>query len=133
MYDTKLAAKLQGQLASFLGKFSPHFHKPVHRFIGDMLYGILAEGDVKLSHIVRALREKISAKKVEDRLSRMLSSEGLDAGLQEIIAKEGAAKVKKDTLVIIDPSDIQKPFARKMECLAKVWDGSKGEVGDNLG
>ena len=133
MYDTKLAAKLQGQLASFLGKFSPHFHKPVHRFIGDMLYGILAEGDVKLSHIVRALREKTSAKKVEDRLSRMLSSEGLDAGLQEIIAKEGAAKVKKDTLVIIDPSDIQKPFARKMECLAKVWDGSKGEVGDNLG
>lgn len=92
-----------------------------------MIFWILAEGDVKLSHIVMALREKISPKKVEDRLSRMLSTEGLDAALQETIAKEGASKVKKDTLVIIDPSDIQKPYAKKMECLAKVWDGSKGE------
>ena len=33
----------------------------------------------------------------------------------------------------IDPSDVQKPYAKKMQYLAKVWDGSKGRVGDNLG
>ena len=75
MYDTTIAAKLLGQLESFLGRISPHFHKPVARFIGDMVYGIMVEKDVKLSSIVRALKEKITPKKVEDRLSRMLYRE----------------------------------------------------------
>ena len=133
MYDTTIATKLTDQLKNFLGRISPHFHKPVARFIGDMIYGIMVEKDVKLASIVRALKEKITPKKVEDRLSRMLSSEGLEAGLHGFIASEGARRVHKDTLIILDPSDVQKPYARKMEYLAKVWDGSRGEVGDNLG
>jgi hypothetical protein len=133
MYDTTIATKLLSQLNSFLGRISPHFHKPVARFIGDMMYGIMAEKDVKLSSIVRALKEKITPKKVEDRLSRMLSSSELEHTLHDVIAEMGATKVHKDTLIILDPSDIQKPYAKKMEHLAKVWDGSKGEVGDNLG
>ena len=133
MYDTTIAAKLLRQLESFLGRISPHFHKPVARFIGDMVYGIMVEKDVKLSSIVRALKEKTTPKKVEDRLSRMLSSDGLEAGLHGFIASEGSRRVRKDTLIILDPSDVQKPYAKKMEYLAKVWDGSKGDVGDNLG
>jgi len=133
MYDTTIAAKLLAQLDSFLGRISPRFHKPVARFIGDMMYGIMAEKDVKLTSVVRALKEKTTPKKVEDRLSRMLSSKGLERDLHDVIAAEGAAKVHRDTLIILDPSDVQKPYARKMEHLAKVWDGSKGEVGDNLG
>ena len=133
MYDTTIATKLLGQLKAFLGRISPHFHKPVARFIGDMIYGIMVEKDVKLASIVRALKEKTAPKKAEDRLSRMLSSEGLETGLHGVIASEGARRVHKDTLIILDPSDVQKPYARKMEYLAKVWDGSRGEVGDNLG
>ena len=76
MYDTTIAAKLLQQLESFLGRISPHFHKPVARFIGDMVYGIMVEKDVKLSSVVRALKEKTTPKKVEDRLRRMLSSNG---------------------------------------------------------
>ena len=133
MYDTTIAAKLPGQLESFLGRISPHFHKPVARFIGDMIYGIMAEKDVKLSSVVRALKEGITPKKVEDRLSRMLSSKGLERDPHDVIAAEGARRVHLDTLIILDPSDVQKPYAKKMEHLAKVWDGSKGEVGDNLG
>ena len=67
MYDTKIAAKLLAQLNGFLGRISPHFRKPVARFIGDMMYGIMAEKDVKLSSIVRALKEGITPQKVEDR------------------------------------------------------------------
>ena len=133
MYDTTIATKLIGQLEKFLGRISPRFHKPVARFIGDMMYGIMAEKDVKLSSVVRALKEGITPKKVEDRLSRMLSSKGLERGLHDAIAAEGARKVHQDTLIILDPSDVQKPYAKKMEHLAKVWDGSKGDVGDNLG
>ena len=133
MHDTTIAAKLLKQLESFSGRISPHFHKPAARFIGDMVYGIMVEKDVKLSSVVRALKEKTTPKKVEDRLSRMLSADGLEAGLHRFIASEGAKRVHRDTLIILDPSDVQKPYAKKMEYLAKVWDGSKGEVGDNLG
>ena len=133
MYDTTIAAKLLNQLESFLGRISPHFHKPTARFIGDMIYGIMAQKDVKLSSVVRALKENITPKKVEDRLSRMLSAKGLEENLHDAIAEQGAKKVRKDTLIILDPSDVQKPYAKKMEYLSKVWDGSKGGVGDNLG
>ena len=133
MNDTTIAAKLLNQLESFLGRISPRFHKPTARFIGDMVYGIMAQKDIKLSSIVRTLKEKTTPKKVEDRLSRMLSSKGLEEGLQDAIAELGAKKVHKDTLIILDPSDVQKPYANKMQYLSKVWDGSKGEVGDNLG
>ena len=54
MYATTIASKLLGQLNSFLGRISPHFRKPVARFIGDMMYGIMSQKDVKLSSIVRA-------------------------------------------------------------------------------
>ena len=111
MYDTTIATKLIGQLEKFLGRISPHFRKPVARFIGGMMYGIMAEKDVKLSSVVRALKEGITPKKVEDRLSRMLSSNGLERGLHDAIAAEGAGKVHRDTLIILDPSDVQKPYA----------------------
>lgn len=45
MHDTTIAAKLLKQLESFSVRISPHFHKPAARFIGDMVYGIMAEGE----------------------------------------------------------------------------------------
>ena len=56
--------------------------------MGDMMYGIMAEKDVKLSSVVRALKEGITPKKVEDRLSRMLSSKGLERELHDAIATD---------------------------------------------
>jgi len=55
-----------------------------------MMYGIMKEKGVKLSSIVRALKEETTPKKVEDRLSRMLSAKGLEAGQHGVIAAEAA-------------------------------------------
>ena len=63
MYDTAIAAEPLRQLESFLGRISPHFHMPTVRFIGDMAYGILAQKDVELSSVVRALKEIEAAEK----------------------------------------------------------------------
>lgn len=133
MNSTTIAVKLGAQLSSFLGKLSPLFHAPTVRFIGDMVYGIIAGKDVKLSRIVRALDGKASPRKAEDRLSRLLSTEGIEAGIHKFVASEAAKRVHCNTLIIVDPSDIQKQYARRMEYLSKVWDGSRGEVGGNLG
>ena len=129
MNNSQTAFKVRAQLAQFLGIFSPHFSKPALTFLGDMLYGLQASKDVKLSCIGRGLDEDISLKKTEERLSRNLAREGLDKGIGLAIAKEGAKRVGKDTLVVADPTDIRKLYARGMPYLATVRDGSRGELG----
>lgn len=130
MNNSATAFKAREQLKGFLGELSPHFSKPLGKFVGDMVYGIQASQDVKLSQIARALDEPISMKKLEDRLSRMLLSEGIDQEIFGVIARLGARRIRQDTLIVIDPTDIQKLYAEKMEYLARVRDGSTGEIGN---
>jgi hypothetical protein len=42
----------------------------------------------------------------------------------------GSALVGRDTLLILDPSDIRKKYAKKMQYLARVHDGSENELGN---
>lgn len=130
MNNSQTAFKVRGQLAQFLGIFSPHFSKPVMTFLGDMLYGLQASKDVKLSCIGRGLDEGILLKKTAERLSRNLLREGLDEGIFRAVAREGAKRVGKDTPVVVAPTDIRKLYARRMPYPATVRDGSKGELGD---
>jgi hypothetical protein len=128
MHYSGLALKLRGQIHDFSGKLSPRFSKPKRRFVEQMIYGIQAKGDVKLSEIARSLNERIALLKTETRLSRNLSDDGLEESLLFDIAKMGARRVHRDTLLLIDPTDVRKDFAKKMEHLAFVRDGSTGEI-----
>lgn len=130
MKHTMTAFKTREQLHHFLGGLSPHFSKPTASFVGDMLYGIQTAQDVKLSEIARALDAPISIKKQEDRLSRMLANPALEETFCRLIPSLAAKRIGPDTLIVIDPSDIQKLYAEKMEFLAKVRDGSTGEIGN---
>jgi hypothetical protein len=125
-----LGRKLRDQLHTFSGKLSTHFSKPIQRFVEQMLYGIQAGQDVKLSSIGRALGEEIALIKTEERLSRNLDHEGLEKELHHQVAKAGSRYVHDDTYVLVDPSDITKPYAEKMEYLATVRDGSKNELAE---
>jgi len=42
----------------------------------------------------------------------------------------GAGRVHRGTLLIIDPTDLTKTYAKKMEYLSWVWDGSRKEIRD---
>ena len=80
------------------------------------------------SHGKRSLNERIALSKTETRLSRNLARDGLEEALLFDIAKMGARRVRKDTLLLIDPTDVRKDYAKKMEYLATVRDGSAGEL-----
>jgi hypothetical protein len=54
----------------------------LRNFVGEMLFGIQASQDVKLSNIARSLQEDISLIKTEDRLSRNLHAEELETYLR---------------------------------------------------
>src|SRR5574344_21270 len=131
--DSITAFRTREQLRKFLGIFSPRFSKPKLEFLGQMLFGIQAARDTLVSEIARSLQEDILAKKTQERLERHLRSDGLDDKVHGSILCDAASSIHEDTLIVIDPTDVQKPYAEKMPYLAKVWDGSEGKVGDNLG
>ena len=128
MNHRQIARKLQEQIHNFSGIFYPHFSKPRLKFIEQMIYGIQAGRDVKLSSIGRSLGEGILLKKTEERLSRHLAVPGLGQRINEVIASHGSRKVHKDTLIVIDPTDVRKPYAKSMPYMARVRDGSTGEI-----
>jgi len=68
--------------------------------------------------------------KTHDRLSRNLKNIHLESAIEKSLLGLAAPYIKKDTLIVIDPSDIIKPYARKMEYLGEVRDGSKKEIGN---
>lgn len=124
----QLSFKLRGQLQKFLGIFSPHFSKPLHDFLSDMCYGILSSKNIKISEIARNLREDVSIKKVCERLSRNLKTDALGQLLNELIVRQAAPFITNETLVVIDPTDICKLYAKKRPYLATVRDGSSGTL-----
>ncbi len=128
MNRTQTALKIREQFDGFMGIVSPHFSKPLCKFLNQMVFGLQSAKDIKLSNVARALDEPIALKKTEERLSRNLAAEGMDEKLNAIIADEGASRIGRDTLIIVDPTDIRKEYAEKMPYLATIHDGSSGEL-----
>jgi Transposase DDE domain len=121
----QIGLKLRGQIQVFSGKLSSGMGKIAGRFVEEMIYGIQARGSVHLSEIARSLSEKTSVKKRIDRLSRNLARAGLGDEISAGILAEGAGRIHQNTLLIVDPTDIAKKYAKKMEYLARVRDGSE--------
>jgi hypothetical protein len=128
--DTIVVAKIKAQLSKFSGIISKGFSKPKRRLIKEFLYGIQATKDVKLSNIGRSLNEDQGLIKTEDRLSRNLDDVDFTDGINREICRLGGSKVLDDMVIAIDPGDIRKKYARKMEYLCGIYDGSRNEVGN---
>jgi hypothetical protein len=124
--DSKIAGKIKTQITRFAHKISSGFQKPAKKFMVQMLYGIQASKDVKLSNISRSLNEQIPLIKTETRLSRNIGKHDLTEQINGNLLADGASRVNPDTVIALDISDIDKPYARKMENLALVRDGSIG-------
>ena len=125
MNDTIIASKAKAQLASFMGKVFTHFQKPARRFVEDCIYGIQASGDTKLSSIVRAIDDDIKPIYTEKRLSRNLDGDGIGDSVAAAVLKAGAASVRSDTLLLVDPTEMRKEFAHAMEYVTRVRDASR--------
>ena len=126
---SRMARKLRGRIAAFSGELSRGLPKVAERFVREMVYGIQASQSVVLTKIGRTLEETVSIKKVEERLSRQLLRPGLGQRIQGNLLSMAAACVGEETLLILDPSDIRKKYAKKMQYVGTVHDGSENELG----
>jgi hypothetical protein len=123
------AEKIREQIAQFSGKLSQGLCKPGQRFVEEMLYGIQAAQSVKLTEIGRSLGEAIPLLKTVKRLSENLIRAELGAVLAAGLLREGGKRIRADSLLVLDLSDLRKKYAEKMEYLATIRDGSEKELG----
>lgn len=113
--EYKAVVVLKAQLSKFSGIISKGFNKPKKKLIKEMLYGIQTSKDVKLSNISRTLKEEQSLIKTEDRLSRNLDDQDFTDTINEEIMRLAARKITEDMVIAIDPGDLRKKYAKKME------------------
>jgi len=125
--NSKILGKIKAQITRFGHKVSEGHNKPVRKWMLQMLYGIQASKDVKLSNIARSLNEEIPLIKTETRLSRNLGRRDLTESINGRLVAEGSRRIQQETVIALDLSDLDKPYAEKMEYLARVRDGSTGE------
>src|SRR5262249_40557567 len=96
------------------------------RFIADMVPGLVIANHAHLSNVPRSLSggaEDVHG--VEKRLSRHLGSEHWDMNpLHDRLLADSAAFVRNDTLIVADTTDLAKYYAKKLEGLGTVHDGS---------
>ena len=128
MHYAGTAYKLREQIIKFSGVLSSGLPKCARRFVTEMIYGIQARQSVRLTEIGRALEEKIALRKTEYRLCRQLEREELWEHLTDAVCRLAAPQIKDNTLLILDISDISKKYAKKMEYLGMVRDGSEKEL-----
>ena len=130
MHSAKVAAQIRVQIRRFSGKSRWDCPRRAARLVREVIYGVQSRGSVRLSKIARALEEKIRLKKVMARLSRQLNRPGLRQRVRENLLKLAAPRVGTETLLVVDLTDVIKPYARKMEYLARVRDGSTKKLGN---
>lgn len=118
-------SRFKAQVNKFSGILSHGLPKTSKRFFKEMLYGIQAGKDVKLSNISRSLQEAIPLIKTENRLSRNLSQIDFSDYINAELLRLGDRHVSEHMVIGIDPGDINKPYAQAMEHMCSIYDGDK--------
>ena len=125
----QIGSKLRQQIHTFSGELCTNVGKTSSRFIEEMIFGLSASGSVRLTEIGRSLEEDIALHATHKRLSRNLADKSLGPTVEKKVLELGAKRITEKTLLIIDPTDLQKKYAEKMEYLATVRDASEKTIG----
>jgi hypothetical protein len=127
MAGTPLTTAIRRRLYTFAdGIARPFSDSRRRRFLTDMLAGLVTAGHVHLTAIARGVSNGAgNIHAAEKRLSRHLASEHWDASpLADGLLRRSAGFVGDDTLIVADTTDLAKYYARSMEGLGRVHDGS---------
>lgn len=130
MPSVSLARDIKRRLYAFTQRLaSPFTDARRQGFIKDMVNGLVIGGHVHLTRIARAIGDGTdNIHSVEKRLSNHLGSEHWDMSpLGDRLLDQVAQQVTDDSLIVADLTDIAKYYARHLEGLGRVHDGSDPE------
>jgi hypothetical protein len=125
---SKSSRRIQEKLLRYLNPLLLGLNKTDQRFIKEASYGILKKEDIKLSSIVKSLDEDIKPESTENRLSRKIRTKDYTEFITKKLLELSKGKIRDDTVMAIDLSDITKKYSESQEYLAKVYDGSEDKV-----
>jgi len=125
-----LMDSISSNLHGFLKKIANHLSVPDKKFLRDSLIGLLRCGKPVVCQMARHLpNQRIKFLSRLDRLeAHLVKDSDFDNKIKAELPTHWLPFVKDDTPLILDLSDIAKPFAKKMDYLAKIRDGSTGEL-----
>lgn len=125
-----LMESLSSNLHSFLEKTSKNLSLPAKKFLRDGFIGLIRAGQPVVCQMARHLPNQRT--KFLSRLDRLeghlVNDSNFDDQLKDTLPEVWLPYFKDDTPIIVDLSDLAKPYARKMDYLAIVRDGSTGEL-----
>ncbi len=125
-----LMESISSNLHNFLKKIVKNLSVPDKKFLRDGLIGLIRCGKPIVCQMARHLPNQRT--KFLSRLDRLEAHLGKDSKFDGNIKAElpefWLPFIQDDTPIILDLSDIAKPFAKKMDYLATVRDGSSGQL-----
>lgn len=127
MGSTTLTTAIRRRLSTFAaGVARPFTDSRRRQFITQMITGLVAAGHVHLTKVARATHRGVAnIHSAQKKLSGHLASEHWNtAPLAAQLLRRSAAMVTDDTLIPADTTDLAKYYARHLEGLGRVHDGS---------
>jgi hypothetical protein len=126
MTRMSLTGFLSVQLSGFLKPFLRTVPSVHHRAVQGLVFLIVGSASIMISELARRMNsgpQRMIHR--EKRLCRHAKTKSFDdVGISAALRQEAAVHLRQDSLVLLDASDLCKPYARKMEHLAFVRDGS---------
>lgn len=122
-YSTTDVYITKRKTVNFSKSLVPHRNKVETKFVAQLIYGMLKSGSVVLKDIGTALNETIHIKNTIDRLSRN-SKQELSIDIQRNYLRKAINSLGEEPIILVDDTDIVKPYGKRFEALGEVRDGS---------
>lgn len=129
MNKNSFGHNLKRQIKQYIDKKIQGLKKTKGRFVFDMIFGIIKSGDCKISNIGRALNEEKELRHTIKRLYNNINNYDYTSEIEDALISS-YQEFTSSTVLLLDFSDITKPYAQKMENLSTVRDGDKGTFGN---
>lgn len=117
-------AAVMARIQALVADFGRGLSRPEQKFLENLVFGILCSRSCLLSEITRAIAGSKSLRHTYKRIDKNLGKYDLTRAYERAQNKM-LAKVEENFLLIFDPSEVVKPYGKKMEGLQKVRDGSE--------
>ncbi len=125
-----LMESVSSNLHSFLKNIGKNLSLPDKKFLRDAVIGLLRSGEPIVCQMARHLPNQRT--KFLSRLDRLeahlVKNKDFDNKVKSVLPEAWLPFVQDDTPIILDLSDIAKPYAKKMDYLATIRDSSTGEL-----
>ena len=120
--------EMKRECVKFAKNLTKNCSKPTQGFVEDMIYGISASKDIKITSISRKLKETDCGTKLEntvERLCRHLDRDlDYEGNIKQQYKKFVSSMIDDYPIAIFDNTDITKMYGKEFEDLDEVIDGS---------